>query len=263
MPRKPVVTVFAAYARFYDLLYRDKDYRGETAFVEGLICRHAPGARRVLELGCGTGQHGIMLAEKGYEVVGLDRSEDMLAGARQRLAQRPEPIPGRVRFLQGDVRSFHVEGKFDVAIALFHVLSYQLGNDDLRAVFSHVKKHLAPDGAFIFDCWYGPAVLTDPPSVRVKRFADDSTIVTRIALPTLHPNENRVDIKFQLFAKAVESGMTEELSELHQMRYLFRPELELLAEAAGLRIESCRAWMSDQEPSPSTWYVYFVVKHRS
>jgi len=256
------MTVFGGYARYYDLLYRDKDYRGETEFVERLIRMHAPDARRVLELGCGTGIHGAILAEKGYDVVGIDRSEDMLNAAAQRVAGLPPAIAKRVRFIRGDVRDFQVEGRFDAVVSLFHVLSYQLTNDDLRAVFTKVKAHLAPGGVFIFDCWYGPAVLTDRPAIRVKRFADDSTSVTRIAVPTLHPNLNRVDIQFQLFVKDNGSGTVEELSELHQMRYLFRPELELLAAAAGLRIESCGAWMSDREPDFSTWYVYFVVKHR-
>jgi SAM-dependent methyltransferase len=256
------MTAFGGYARYYDLLYRDKDYRGETEFVERLIRRHAPDAHRILELGCGTGIHGIMLAEKGYEIVGLDRSEDMLIAARQRLARLPESVADHVHFMRDDARTFRVAGRFDVALALFHVLSYQLSNDDLRAVFSQVKAHLAPGGIFIFDCWYGPAVLTDRPTTRVKSFADDATSVIRIAIPTLHPNLNRVDIQYQLFVKDNGSGVVEELSESHQMRYLFRPELELLAEAAGLHIESCGAWMSDREPDFSTWYVYFVIKHR-
>lgn len=256
------MTVFGGYARYYDLLYRDKDYRGETDFIERLIRRHAPDASRVLELGCGTGIHGAMLSEKGYDIVGIDRSEDMLSTAAQRIAGLSPTIAKRVRFIQGDVRDFQVEGRFDAVVSLFHVLSYQLTNDDLLAVFTKVKAHLAPGGVFIFDCWYGPAVLTDRPTVRVKRFADASTSVTRIAVPTLHPNLNRVDIQYQLFVKDNGSGTVEELSELHQIRYLFRPELELLAEVAGLYIESCGAWMSDREPDFSTWYVHFVVKQR-
>jgi SAM-dependent methyltransferase len=252
---------FGGYARYYDLLYHDKDYRGETEFVEQLIRKHAPGARRILELGCGTGIHGIMLAEKDYEVTGLDLSERMLAMAAQRVASLPSTTAERVHFFRGDARDFKVDGKFDAVIALFHVLSYQLTNDDLRAVFANVKAHLAPGGVFIFDCWYGPAVLTDRPAERVKCFEDDVTSVTRIAVPTLHPNLNRVDVQYQLSIKDKRSKAVEELSELHQVRYLFRPELELLADAAGLHVENCGAWMTGREPDFSTWYVYFVVKH--
>jgi SAM-dependent methyltransferase len=256
------VTAFGGYARYYDLLYRDKDYRGETEFVERVIRAHVPAPRRVLELGCGTGVHGILLAERGYDVVGLDISEEMLGVAARRVAGLPPRVAEHVRFLRGDVRDVRVEGRFDAVLALFHVLSYQLTNDDLRAVFAGVKACLAPEGVFIFDCWYGPAVLTDRPAVRVKRFADENTVVTRVAVPALHPNLNRVDVRYQLFVKDLHAQKVEEISETHRMRYLFHPELELLAEVAGLRIESCGAWMSDREPDCSTWYVYFVVRHR-
>lgn len=256
------MTAFGGYARYYDLLYRDKDYRGETEFVHRLICEHAPNAHRVLELGCGTGMHGVMLAEQGYDVSGLDLSEDMLAAAAQRLAGLTPAITSRVRFVHGDVRDFHFEGRFDAVLALFHVMSYQLTNDDLRAVFDKVKAHLAPGGVFIFDCWYGPAVLTDRPAVRVKHLADDDVAVTRIAVPTLHPELNRADVQYQLFIRDKRRNTVEELSEVHRVRYLFRPELELLADACGLRVEFCGAWMSGCEPDFSTWYVYFVLKQR-
>jgi SAM-dependent methyltransferase len=257
------MTSFGGYARYYDLLYRDKDYRGETEFVERVIRAHVPDARRILELGCGTGVHAIMLAERGYHVVGIDLSEEMLSVATQRAGRLPPEIANRVRFVQGDARGANVNGRFDAVLALFHVLSYQLTNDDLRAVFTGVKARLAPEGVFIFDCWYGPAVLTDRPAVRVKQLADDTTSVTRIAIPSLHPNLNGVDVRYRLFVKDLHSKEVEEISETHRLRYLFRPELELLAENAGLRIDSCGAWMSGQELDFSTWYAYFVVKHRN
>src|SRR3989344_8472581 len=241
------MTTFGGYARYYDLLYRDKDYRGETEFVERLIRAHLKNPRRVLEMGCGTGIHGIMLAERGYDVVGIDLSEDMLIAASQRAASLQPEIRNRVRFIKGDVRNAGVEGRFDVVLSLFHVVSYQLTNDDMRAVFANVKAHLAPGGVFIFDCWYGPAVLTDRPVVRVKQLADEATSVTRIAEPTLHPNLDCVDVRYQLFVKDLRSGQVEEVQETHRMRYLFQPELELLAEDAGLRIESGGAWMSERE----------------
>jgi SAM-dependent methyltransferase len=257
------MTTFGGYARYYDLLYRDKDYRGETEFVERIFREHTTNPRRVLELGCGTGVHGIMLAERGYEVTGMDLSEEMLTAASQRVALLQPNIRNRVRFIKGDVRHDILQEQFDVVLSLFHVMSYQLTNDDLRQVFANVKAHLAPGGVFVFDCWYGPAVLTDRPVVRLKQLADATTAVTRIAEPTLHPNLDRVDVRYRLFVKDLRSTQVEEIQETHQMRYLFRPELELLAEDAGLRIESGGAWMSGRELDFSTWYAYFVVQHRN
>jgi SAM-dependent methyltransferase len=255
------MTAFGSYARYYDLLYRDKDYRGETDFVEELIRKHTADAQRVLELGCGTGIHGIMLAEQGYEVQGLDISETMLEMAAQRVASLPAEVAQRIRFFRGDARDFTVDGNFDAIVSLFHVLSYQVTDDDLRAVFSGVKSCLAPGGVFIFDCWYGPAVLSDPPEVRVKTLEDDRTSVTRIATPTLHGDENRVDVHYQLSITDKQTQAVEELTELHRMRYLFRPEVELLAAEAGLQVVSSGAWLSDRAADTTTWYVYFTLTH--
>jgi SAM-dependent methyltransferase len=257
------MTTFAGYARYYDLLYRDKDYRGETEFVERIIQEHTKNPRRILEMGCGTGVHAIMLAESGFDVVGIDLSEEMLSAASRRVALLQPELRHRVSFIKGDVRNAGLEGHFDAVLSLFHVVSYQLTNNDLRQMFASVKTHLAPGGVFIFDCWYGPAVLTDRPVVRVKQLADETTRVTRIAKPLLHSNLNCVDVQYQLFIKDLRSGQVEEIQETHRMRYLFQPELDLLAEDAGLRIETGVAWMSGRELDFSTWYACFVLKHRN
>src|SRR5947209_19234510 len=73
------------YASIYNLLYEDKDYAAECDVLERVF--RTFGSRqvhRVLDLGCGTGNHAVPLAERGYQVVGVDRSEDMLARARAR-----------------------------------------------------------------------------------------------------------------------------------------------------------------------------------
>ena len=75
--------VFNAYSRYYDLLYRDKDYAGEAAYIAHLLKRHNVPKGRLLEFGSGTGKHGIILAESGYKVHGIEQSADMvtLAGS--------------------------------------------------------------------------------------------------------------------------------------------------------------------------------------
>ena len=66
------MSVFAGYSRYYDLLYRDKDYAGEAEYIAALIKRYAPDAKTLMEIGSGTGAHAAELAEMGYEVAGVD-----------------------------------------------------------------------------------------------------------------------------------------------------------------------------------------------
>lgn len=144
------MAVFGAYSRYYDLLYRDKDYAGEAAYVRSLIERTKPGARTLLDLGCGTGRHDALLAELGYSVTGVDRSSEMLEVARASAAKLgPEKAP---RFEQGDVRTVRLGKTFDVVVSLFHVVSYMTTNADLKQAFRTAREHLAPGGSSFSTC---------------------------------------------------------------------------------------------------------------
>lgn len=253
------MTVFGAYSRYYNLLYKDKDYAGEAEYVRTLIARHHPQARTVLDLGCGTGRHDLLLAEKGYEVTGVDLSEEMLAVANSQLSTLcSHHFP--CDFHQGDIRTFRLNRFFDVVVSLFHVMSYQTGNNDLRAAFATAREHLEPGGVFIFDCWYGPAVLTDRPAVRIKRLEDEEIAVTRLAEPVMHPNENLVEVNYHVFVQDKTSGKMEELQEAHQMRYLFQSEIELILQESGMTLVEAAEWMTGRKPGFDTWGVCFVVR---
>ena len=254
--------VFTEYAHYYDLLYKDKDYAGEADYIRDLICRFAPGAENVLELGSGTGKHASLLADRGFRVHGVERSDEMLATALRLVEerQRREPSWPAPRFVRGDIRTARVDGTFDAAISLFHVISYQTTNDDLLAAFTTARKHLKHDGIFIFDAWYGPAVLTDRPATRVKRMEDDRIQVTRLAEPRLYPNENIVDVDYHVFIRDKTDGRMTENRETHRMRYLFQPEVRCMAESAGFRLECAEEWMSGREPGLNTWGVCFIAR---
>lgn len=253
------MSVFGAYARYYDLLYRDKDYAAEAEFVHALIRKHHPRARTLLDLGCGTGRHAFVLAERGYEVTGVDRSEEMLAVARSQLSPF-NPQPSTLNFFNGDIRSIRLGRTMDAVVSLFHVISYQTENSDLLASFCTVRDHLGPGGVFLFDCWYGPAVLSERPTVRVKRLEDELTAVTRIGEPVMHANGNVVDVNFQIFVQDKASGAVECLEEQHRMRYLFRPEIDLLLRDAGLILVDELEWMTGRPLGFGTWGACFVVK---
>ncbi|WOD40836.1 class I SAM-dependent methyltransferase [Nodosilinea sp. E11] len=253
------MSVFNAYAQYYDLLYQDKDYAQEAAFIHQLLKTHAPAAQHLLELGSGTGRHAEYLAERGYQVTGVERSEEMLARCGDRQAAQSQELAQRLKFLQGDLRQVRLGQTFDGVLSLFHVISYQTSNADLAAAFATVAQHLKPGGMFIFDVWYGPAVLYDQPQVRVKRLQNENLAITRIAEPVLHPNENIVDVNYHILLQPTGTDTCQELRELHRMRYLFKPELELLLGQSGMSLVTYSEWMSDRPASLDTWGVYFVA----
>lgn len=250
---------FGGYARYYDLLYRDKDYAGEAAWVRGVLARLAPGARSVLDLGCGTGAHAAFLAREGYEVHGLDGSGEMLRRAEGRARELP-PGSGALSFSRGDVRTARLGRRFDAVVSLFHVMSYQTGTEDLRAAFGTAAAHLGPGGLLLFDAWYGPAVLAERPAVRVKRMEDAETAVVRIAEPDLDADANRVDVRYTVLVRDRATGAVEEIRELHRMRYLFTPEVGELLREAGFSLLEAGEWMTGRPPGLGTWNVFYAAR---
>lgn len=254
------MSVFGNYARYYDLLYRDKDYVGEAQFIHRLIQAHAPDAQNILDLGCGTGSHAILLAKEGYYTHGVDFSQEMLQKADSHLSQLPQDLVSRLKFSHGDIRKVRLNRTFDVVLSLFHVISYQTTNEDLLAAFATVKEHLKPGGIVIFDVWYGSAVLTERPTIRVKRLEDEEILVTRIAEPVLYPNENLVDVNYQVFIRDKSSNAVEELQETHRMRYLFKPELDLFLNQFDFKLINYGEWMTGCELGCETWGVFFIAQ---
>jgi SAM-dependent methyltransferase len=254
--------VFDGYARYYELLYRDKDYAAEAKYVADRIRRHAPHAARILELGCGTGAHAEQLARMGFRVHGVDVSEAMLSRSRARTALLGADLAQRLSFERGDVRTVRRGEPFDAVISLFHVMSYQTGDADVAATFATAAAHLRRTGLFLFDFWYGPAVLAQGAEVRVKRLADDTVDVTRIAEPVMRERDHVIQVNYTVFIEEKASGRIERVRESHPMRYFTLPELAAFGRAAFEQRESL-AWLSDAAPDAQSWSGFQVLARRA
>ncbi|MBF0305502.1 MAG: class I SAM-dependent methyltransferase [Alphaproteobacteria bacterium] len=242
------------YAAAYDALYGDKDYEGECDLVLRLLAAHggAGAGRRLLDLGCGTGNHAFPLARRGHAVTGVDRSPDMLERARAKTGQGA-PAPA---FHQADLRDLDLGRRFDAVLMMFAVLGYQHENADLLAALRTVRRHLEPGGLFVFDVWNGPAVLTDRPGRRVRP-------VETAGGPLVRTADSRLDVARQLchvrFALRGPDGF--ERAEEHTMRFFSPPELDLALGCAGLRLLDLRS-LPDGEgpPDERAWTVIGVAR---
>ncbi|XPV76140.1 MAG: class I SAM-dependent DNA methyltransferase [Desulfovibrio sp.] len=252
-------SVFGNYSAYYNLLYRDKDYAGEAAYVLSLLEKHGNGggSPSVLELGCGTGRHATLMAEQGLHICGVDQSEAMLVEAHKNVEQVEQ---GSLEFHQGDIRDFRIEKKFDSAISLFHVMSYQTDEKSLANAMKTAATHLKIGGLFVMDCWYGPAVLAEEPEIRIRRLEDDYIHVTRIAEPELHRDVCVVDVNFDLFIRDKSTGIIEELKEKHPMRYFTAEELQSAFETAGLELVFQEEWLSGKPLSTASWSAVFGAR---
>jgi len=247
------------YSANYDIQYNNKDYKGECDRIEAAFRRFLKRpVGSVLDLGCGTGNHALPLAERGYSVVGVDRSEDMLQRAREKaLHNRGSLSP---EFVLGDVRTIDLDRTFDAVLMMFAVLGYQPGNDDVAAALATVRRHLRSGGLFIFDVWYGPAVLHQGPSPRFKIIEVPSGELIKSSRGELLTSRNSCLVSFHLWHIA-ENRLVQEVCEDHEMRYFFRPELDLFLHQAGLVLERLSGFPDlDGDADETTWNVLGVAR---
>lgn len=247
----PDTKVFDQYSRYYNLLYRDKDYAAETGYLRDLLARHGIRSGDILEFGSGTGKHGRLLTEHGFNVHGIERSAEMVA-----LANQTDGFTCEV----GDILTARMGRTYDAVLSLFHVVSYQTTNEQVKAVLASAYEHLEPGGLFIFDIWYTPAVYAQGCTVRVKRMADSEVEITRVAEPEILPNENRVNVHYTVFSRQRADGVMHVLHETHGMRHFSIPEIDFAAEAAGFHRIAAEEFLTANAPGENTWGVCFVLK---
>lgn len=142
-------------ADVYDKLNADIDYKKWADFVEAAFDRYLEKRPElVLDLACGTGSMATELAMRGYDMIGVDGSEQMLSVASQRayvnFGEEDEyRLP--ILYLLQDMRSFELYGTVGAALCCLDSINYLIGEGDLERCFATVHNYLDPDGLFLFD----------------------------------------------------------------------------------------------------------------
>jgi SAM-dependent methyltransferase len=244
---------FKLYSQYYDLLYKDKDYQAETDYLQELISRFEPSGKSILELGSGTGKHANLLAQKGYTVIGLERSAEMVAIANQGKKDK-------VRFEIADITNFDLKQSFDIALSLFHVIGYLTDNKSLVSTFEHVHQHLNNNGLFIFDVWHSSAVHFQVPEKRTKLLENKQIKVKREASPIIYPELNIVEVNYHVTISYLNTGAVQSFKEKHPMRHFSKPEIELLAYATGFEMIHTEEFLTKATPSVHSWGVCYVLR---
>jgi SAM-dependent methyltransferase len=236
--------MFDRYSEFYDVIYRDKDYEAECDFLERVFETYAPPpVRTVLDLGCGTGSHAVPMARRGYRVTGVDRSELMLAEARRKAAEGGTPSGGAPELIRGDIQTLSLGQTFDAAVAMFAVMGYQTGEEELLSAFRAARRHLRRGGLFVFDGWWGEAVLDQKPSARAKVVERGGERVERLAEPVLDVPRRVVRVRYKI--RRVKDGVvTDEVEEIHPVRFFFPEEIVYTLAATDFKLLRLCPFMS-------------------
>ena len=138
---------YGAIARVYDTFNREElDYSAWADFIEKSFEKFLSAKPElVLDLACGTGTMTRELAHRGYDMIGVDASEDMLSEAYSNSEGE------KILYLNQDMRSFELYGTVGAVVCCLDSLNYLVGDGDLDTTFATVHNYLDPDGLFVFD----------------------------------------------------------------------------------------------------------------
>ena len=242
------------YAKYYDLFNQAKDYKNEADFLEEVFKKYG-NVKKILDLGCGTGLHTKELLERGYEITGLDLSEEMIDIAKKR---NPS-----AKFHIGNMNNFNLSNKFDAIICMFSALGYLTENKQLEDFFISCRDHLKDNGLLILDVWNGLGVMRELPSSREKIVERNELKIIRKSLPELDSKNhiNKVRFNVKVFK---DNELLREYIEDHTVRFFFPLELKRYMEDIGFElIRICPSFDFSKELTENDWNMVLIGKFKS
>ena len=198
---------YTDFAYIYDKLI-DQDYEKWADYIEEIFKKHNVNPKLVLDLGCGTGSITNILAKRGYDMIGVDLSPDMLNVARDKATEEGLDV----LYLCQDIREFELYGTVDAIICTLDVLNYITEPKDLQQVFALVKNYLNPDGIFVFD------INTEH---KLKNVLGNNTFINDengIFYTWENEYNNNISNQFLTFFAETEDGLYERFDEQHIQR---------------------------------------------
>ena len=252
---------YEAIAHVYDKLNAEIDYAAWADFVERCFDRYLPARPSlVLDLACGTGSMTLALARRGYDMIGIDGSADMLSEAFSRAAD----FPG-VLWLCQDMRAFELYGTVGAVTCCLDSLNYLLSPDDLFRTFSLVHNYLDPDGLFLFDMntpykfthVYGSnAYVLEDELVYDEGTEDEERVPIYCGWQnTYHPETRICDFDLSLFEELPDGNYRRE--DEHQEERCYSLE-EIKSALAAAKLELLGVWSDFKFTSPTDtierWY---------
>src|SRR5215470_1332810 len=138
---------FLQSAGLYDAIYHFKNYQRESERLRNLIDRLVPGARTLLDVACGTGEHAKFLKQY-YAVDGIDLNDNYLQAAR---TKNPSG-----KYYCADMTDFDLGSKYDVVTCLFSAIGYVKTAECVERAISSMARHVRPGGALLVEPWFPP-----------------------------------------------------------------------------------------------------------
>ena len=235
------------FAEYYDELMSEVDYPARARYIDAIIKKRKPDAHLLVDLACGTGSMTVEFADLGYDVIGVDLSENMLSKAR-------EKSDGSILYLCQSMQELDMYGTIDAFVCTLDSLNHIEDREQLLLALSRVSLFLEPDGVFVFDM--------NTPYKHEKILADNAFVYDTGEVYCVWQNEyagdGRVDIFLDFFEQQPDGSYFRESEYFSETAYSVG-ETEKMLNAAGLKLLAAYDDMTCDEPKPDSERLVFVA----
>ena len=247
---------YTSFASVYDMFMDNIPYDQWADYVDGLLKKYGIHGGLLLELGCGTGSMTRRLSNKGYDVIGIDSSEEMLAIARDKTED------SSILYLCQDMREFELYGTVAAVVSVCDSMNYILSEEDLIKTFRLVNNYLDPRGLFIFDLdteYAYKDIIGD------KTIAENREEGSFIWENTYYEEEKINQIDLTLFIPTEDSSSNKlfiKEEETHYRRAYSIDTIKRLIEEAGMEWVTAFHTLSEEAPRKDSERIYVIAREK-
>jgi ubiquinone/menaquinone biosynthesis C-methylase UbiE len=243
---------YSGFAKVYDLFMDNIPYKEWTDYVKELLAEEGIKDGILLDLGCGTGSVTELLAKAGFDMIGIDNSEEMLDIAMEKRYESGLDI----LYLLQDMREFELYGTVRGVVSICDSMNYILDDEDLLDVFKLVHNYLDNDGIFIFDMntmYKYREILSD------NTFAEDREESSFIWENFYDEEEEINQYDLSLFVQE-EDGRYRKYEETHLQRAYEQNTVEELIKESGLELLHVYDAFTRELPAEDSQRIYYVCR---
>lgn len=247
---------YTGFAQVYDQFMENVPYEDWLDIIHTHLKNEAIEDGLILDLGCGTGTMTRLLADKGYDMIGIDGSEEMLMEAREAEydTDRSQPI----LYLCQDMREFELYGTVRAIVSICDCMNYMLTKEDLTKVFRLANNYLDPGGIFLFD-------MNTPYKFREvmgnQTIAENGDGASFIWENYYDAQTGRNEYDLTLFIEQ-ENGLYERVEEFHEQQGYEINDVKACADLAGMEFVTVFDATTLDKPTDQSERLFYIFREK-
>lgn len=245
---------YESFASIYDIFMNDVKYDKWIDYIQEIWKKNNCKPKLIAELGCGTGNITQRLAQKGYEMIGIDLSDNMLSEAKKKAEKENLDI----LYILQDMREFELYGTVDCILALCDSLNYITEKEDLLQVFRLVNNYLEPNGLFLFDMNTEYKFKT----IFAQNVFAETTENAAYIWENFYDEQEKINEFYMNFFIKQSNGAYKRNEEFHYERAYSLKEIEALLTESGLEFVCAYDAYTFEKPKTTSERIFVVAKER-